>query len=421
MKIDNKRIDKRKTWILGIICSMVYAVSYLGRLNYSAALPYYLDENIITKTQGGLIATMFFFTYGIGQFANGVIADHVNPEYQVIIGSLGSAIINFLMTATRRFSLILIAWTFNGLFQSMIWAPLLLLLSTSAHGEGRNGALWLLNTSPAIGAVLSYAVSSVVLRKFHWTYLFQLAGISIITCICTFCFLYKIIDGGGTSKSTLPIRYNNSIREQTKCNSKDTRYLIWGSGSAILVVPVMIHGMLKDGTTNWIPTLITEYFRTSRGSAVALAIIPQLANLFAASLAFSLHKIISNEIREVVILFALSTASILGLVLGGNYSVALSIICFACVTLSMQAANVVFVSLIAEKFQRYGMMATVSGAFNSLAYIGAALSVYIVALISNYSWILTLLFWLCSSGVALMMCCIATSKWDNYFKNGCKG
>lgn len=409
---NNKVItSSTKSWILGVISSLVYAVSYIGRLNYSAALPFYLKENILTKPQGGLISTTYFFAYGIGQLVNGVVADHINPLYQVILGSIGSALINLYMSTTSDFYCILFVWTLNGFFQSMIWAPLLLLLSSKVQGKSRNGVLWLLNTAPAIGAVLAYFVSSTILRKLHWLYLFRLAGLIIVTVIVVFCFLYRYSLVGGVEYTASAC--SSGARE--KLGKRDIRHLITGTGLAIIVIPVMIHGMLKDGTTNWIPTLITEYFGTTQGSAVALAIVPQLANLFAASLAYFLFKVVKDEIYEVIMLFVASSISIIGLVLCGNHSVVVAIGCFACVTLSMQAANVVFVSLIAERFQEFGFMATVSGGFNSLAYIGCAISVYFVALISDISWMLTLIFWLVSSLLALAICFMVRKSWKHIF------
>ena len=37
--------------------------------------------------------------------------------------------------------------------------------------------------------------------------------------------------------------------------------LLAGSGAILLIFPVMIHGMLKDGTTNWLPTFMSEFLQ----------------------------------------------------------------------------------------------------------------------------------------------------------------
>ncbi len=84
---------KQKATALTVICFLAYAVSYLGRLNYSAAMPEMLAEELITRTQGGTIATIYFMCYGVGQLINGSLADRCDPVRQVTIGMLLSALI----------------------------------------------------------------------------------------------------------------------------------------------------------------------------------------------------------------------------------------------------------------------------------------------------------------------------------------
>lgn len=88
---------KSKSMILALLCSVSYAVLYIGRLNYSAALPEMIAEGILNKTQGGMIATAYFAAYGFGQLVNGVLADRYNPYVQVTTGVVSSAVLNILM------------------------------------------------------------------------------------------------------------------------------------------------------------------------------------------------------------------------------------------------------------------------------------------------------------------------------------
>jgi len=85
--------------------------------------------------------------------------------------------------------------------------------------------------------------------------------------------------------------------------------------------------------------------------------------------------------------------------------------------MSMQAVNVVFVSQMPTHFARYGRMASVSGFFNSVAYIGCAISTYLIALISEYfGWNVTIIIWLISSGVSVVLCLGAIPAWKNFLE-----
>lgn len=405
-----------KAKLLGFACALIYAVSYIGRLNYSAALPYLLQTGLLTKPQGGIISTAYFFAYGAGQLINGIAADRTKPQAQILLGSCGAAVMNFIMPLAGSFPFMLLFWTLNGFFQSMIWAPTLLLLATSVPEKQRSTQLWLLNTSPAFGAVASYAFSGSLLVYFPWQGLFRGASVIMAAGAAVFYFCSRgALQGASYQESPAQER---AVSEPTASSSRFLPLLL-SSGGMLLLFPVMIHGMLKDGTTNWIPTYMSEVFSLSTGLAVVLAVVPQIANLLAASVAYWLEKHVKNEIKEAMILFCVAGGSLLCMFLFGKLSVLVTIVLFALVTMSMQAVNVVFVSQMPTHFARYGRMASVSGFFNSIAYIGCALSTYLIALISEYhGWNVTLIIWLVSSGISLMFCLMAIPAWKHFLRVG---
>ncbi|HCL01214.1 MAG TPA: MFS transporter, partial [Lachnoclostridium phytofermentans] len=60
-KIDSPVYVKR----LFFLCWLVYCTSYLGRLNYSAAMTVMIKENVLDSSQAGFISMLYFFAYGI--------------------------------------------------------------------------------------------------------------------------------------------------------------------------------------------------------------------------------------------------------------------------------------------------------------------------------------------------------------------
>ena len=148
--------EPHKAMILTITCTLIYAASYVGRLNYSAALPYLLQTGILSRRQAGVISTAYFFTYGAGQLTSGMIADRTNPRIQVLLGGCGAAFMNLCMPFVQGFGVMLAIWTLNGCFQSMIWTPILLLVASSVPEKQKSKLLWILNTAPAIGSVSAY-------------------------------------------------------------------------------------------------------------------------------------------------------------------------------------------------------------------------------------------------------------------------
>jgi sugar phosphate permease len=372
---------------------------------------------MLTKPQGGVISTAYFFAYGAGQILTGAAADRTRPQNQILLGCFGAAAMNLMLPFfCSNFPVMLAIWTANGIFQSMMWPPTLLLVAASIPKQLRGTQMWLLNTSPAIGSVLSYLFSSALLLHFSWGSLFTGAGIAMAAAgFVFFAMSRKAYEGG---EEILPADASTG-RAKGSAGKDAPRFvpLLLASGAGLLIVPVMIHGMLKDGTTNWIPTYMNEVFSLSADFAVALAVVPQVANLLAASAAYWLKKHTKQELEEVVILFSAAGASLFIMLTLGRFSSVLTIVMFAITTMSMQAVNVVVVTLMPTHFARYGRMATVSGLFNSIAYIGCAFSTYGIAVLSqNFGWNVTIVLWLVCACVSIAFSLCAFPKWKSFLK-----
>ena len=71
---------------LFLLCWWAYFSTYLGRLNYSAALTEIIVSEGFDKGQAGIIGTGFFFAYGAGQFVNGFLGDRISVKKMVFSG-----------------------------------------------------------------------------------------------------------------------------------------------------------------------------------------------------------------------------------------------------------------------------------------------------------------------------------------------
>ena len=65
---------KQAAWLFGL-CFLVYFSTYLGRLNYSASLAEMIRSENMDKGAAGLIGTLFFLSYGMGQLVSGFLGD----------------------------------------------------------------------------------------------------------------------------------------------------------------------------------------------------------------------------------------------------------------------------------------------------------------------------------------------------------
>ena len=98
--------DKRGSDVLILLCWLVYAISYFGKVNYSANITGIMDFYNITRAQAGIAPTFFFFAYGIGQVVNGLFCKKYNMKWMVFASLTVSASINFVIAVSSNFAIV---------------------------------------------------------------------------------------------------------------------------------------------------------------------------------------------------------------------------------------------------------------------------------------------------------------------------
>ena len=93
----NKLTEKRQTRIFVCLCCMVYFMSYLTRMNYSACLAEIQLSLSVSKSAASLPVTGCFITYGAGQLLFGFLGDRFLPRKMIFTGVAGSSACNFLI------------------------------------------------------------------------------------------------------------------------------------------------------------------------------------------------------------------------------------------------------------------------------------------------------------------------------------
>lgn len=62
------------------------------------------------------------------------------------------------------------------------------------------------------------------------------------------------------------------------------------SGASVICVGVLVQGMLKDGVSSWVPTLITEKYDVSASFSLLLSAIMPIINLSGAWIGTKLYE-----------------------------------------------------------------------------------------------------------------------------------
>ena len=165
---------------LFLLCWFAYSMSYIGRLNFSACMAEIAAEGSLTKAYLGSIGTGFLACYGAGQLVNGLIGDRISPKYMVGIGLFGAGFANIIMGVNSAPGLMFFIWCANGWFHSMLWSPIVRILSEWLPKANQSKAGVNISATIPFGTIASYTLSSVILSLAGWRTVFVVDGALLV-------------------------------------------------------------------------------------------------------------------------------------------------------------------------------------------------------------------------------------------------
>ena len=399
---------------LFLLCWAAYFTSYIGRLNYSSAMTEMIQDAVFTKSQAGFISMVYFFAYGIGQMCNGVLGDRVHPGKMIFTGLSAAAVMNLLMGFFETFLLMAVVWGINGYAQAMIWPPIIRIFAEMLEKERKMKYCIDSVSSQVAGTFAAYLIAAGVMWLSGWKAVFAAAA----ACLALMSIVWRIgfgkieraVQGRAPEENAAErLEKDSGTKENGSKESGDHFFtLFWNYGLAVVLFPVIIHGMLKDGVTTWVPTYITETFATAPAFSILVTTVLPLLNLTGAYLAQAVYrKCREHEVQAAAVFFAAATAALLGLWTVKGVSIVLTVLLFAVITASMMAVNTLFINLLPLRFETMGKVSTVSGFLNAAAYLGTAVSTFTIGImVEALGWNVTIGSWFVFTAAAFAVCVI---------------
>lgn len=399
--------DDRMAWALFGVCWIVYFASYIGRLNYSSAMPSMMEEGYLGASQAGFISMAYFFAYGAGQLLNGMLADRVHPGKMIFYGLFVSGLLNLGMGALSQFAAMAVFWCANGYMQAMIWPPIMRVFSEMLPEEKKVACCVNITSTMALGTLASYLLSAAMIRFFGWRFAFYGAAFCMCLAACIFYFgfarIEKAVGGIRTEKKkTAAQETGGKHKERPRIGT-----VLLASGLLGILFPVMVHGMLKDGVTSWVPAYLTEVFALKPSFSILITTVLPIVNLTGAYAAKWMYQHIfgEREIKTAAFFFAAAALALFGLWRFSAISVLVSVGLFSIITSSMMAVNTLFVNLLPLRFAKEGMVSSISGFFNACAYLGSAVSSFTIGIMAaRAGWSATIFVWFGLTALGFGVC-----------------
>ena len=139
-----------------------YAAAYVGRYNYSAVMSAITAEGTLTLSAAGAVSTGYFVCYAAGQILCGILSQKASPFGMIPLGLALSAGCNFGMGVAPAGAMPLL-WAANGLFQAMVWPPIVRLFAECMPFEQQDSACVSINSTTPARTLGAYALSAAAL------------------------------------------------------------------------------------------------------------------------------------------------------------------------------------------------------------------------------------------------------------------
>ena len=391
---------------LGFLFCAVYFVSYITRMNYAAVLAEIIVDLGISKQLASIAVTGSFITYGIGQVFSGVIGDKFKAEKVILFGVVGTSVVNLSMVFLPNIYAINALWCVNGFFQSLLWPPLVRLVSEYFSGYDYAKQISRISQASYIATVTVYALSPFIIHLFSWKGVFAVFG--------SIGAVFSIIWYMGTKKLCTA----SSVQRKQSDSRKIPMSVMISSGMIPIFLATVFQGFLKDGLTTWMPTYITEVFNLDTSVSILSTTILPIFSVLSLSVITRIGKAINNEVKSAFVFFVTALCcNIVIIALFSKFAV-LDITAMALITSCMHGVNIMLVGNVPVHFHRFGKVSTISGIINSATYIGSAVSTYAFALISDkFGWNFTVSAWAIIASLGAVLCLTCIRKWKGFRTN----
>jgi OPA family sugar phosphate sensor protein UhpC-like MFS transporter len=270
---------------------MAYASYYLCRLNFAVAQPAILLEfPDWTRAEIGVIPSVYFAVYAVGQFVNGQLAERFGTRAMMTSALVVAALANLGFSQVESYHSMLVLWGLNGWAQSAGWSLVVATMAAWTTAGRRGRVIGLISTCYQIGNVVSWLLAGYLSDAYDWRATFWVPGLFLLPVAVVFgVFLRNRPEDAGFA----PVREDDVVTkgsastgpEPTKLSAGAvlrltlTNRILW-----ILAVGFFCANSVRYAFMNWAVQYMHDYQgQTIKGSAFMAVALPLIGSAGAVS------------------------------------------------------------------------------------------------------------------------------------------
>ena len=363
----------QSAWRIGSLCIATYLASYVTRNILSVSTPEMIKEAFFTKEYTGLLSSVCFIFYAVGQLINGFIGDMVHPKYMIIMGLGVSSISTFAIPLFDNRIIHFAAFALIGFGLSMLRGPLMKVISENTAATHARMICTLFSMAGFAGPL----IASLLSIFFEWRAVFTVTGIISVFITVASVTVISLLEKRGEIKFTPKKEKGvlNSILSVFKL--EDFFFYMFISA---------IGEIAGSSITFWIPTYTTEHLGFSGDAASTIYSVVSLTTLFTPFITLVIYeKLIRNGVKLALVMYVLSAVFFIAVRITAAPLV--NVIMLIIAKMAAAAASSIVWSAYIPGLARSGKVSSANGVIDAAGYAMASLAnVIFSGSVSRLGW-----------------------------------
>jgi sugar phosphate permease len=390
-------------WVLWL----TYGSLYFCRNNLGIALPGLQAELRYSKAELGTVLMSLKLAYGVGQFVNGQLAEHLRPRKLLAFGLLGTAALNVLFGWATSLYFLTFVWACNGYVQALGWPPTMRTAANWFPAEQRGRAISIIGTGYQLCGALVFIVAGWAAEKFGWRGALYIPALLVTASAVHMLFFLKDSPSKGSESTGPTVGFN------ARAVWDNIRLTLANPALWLVALALCLLDACRYGFTDWGVTHLKEVHHDTVGTAAfKFAILPFggiCGTLFAG---WATDRCFKGRPAPIVciLLFALGiSALVYDRVI--HWGIGASTLSLFMVGFCIYGPQVFLVGTLPVHLARGGTAAAAAGFVNFMGAIGSAAGDKVTGhLAQDYGWQFAVRFWsLCGFAAALIAACLWNS------------
>lgn len=351
--------NTQKAWRIGSFCIATYLASYVTRNILSVSTPEMIKEAFFTKEYTGLLSSICFIFYAVGQLINGFIGDRVHPKYMIIMGLGISSVSTFVIPIFDNRILHFTAFALIGFGLSMLRGPLMKVISENTAATHARMICTLFSMAGFAGPL----IASILSIFFKWRAVFTATG--VISVIITVLAVAAITTLEKRGEIKFVPKYDKGIAGILN---------VFKLEDFIFYMLISSIGEIAGSSiTFWIPTYTTEHLGFSNDAASTIYSVVSFSTLFTPFITLLIYeKLIRNGIKLALVMYVISAVFFIAVRFTAAPVLNVSMLIIAKVAAA--AASSIVWSAYIPGLARSGKVSSANGVIDAAGYAMASLA-----------------------------------------------